>query len=156
MLAELVPDGHVCGVDHSLDMVELAKRVNKAHIRSGRVKIRQGSVLSLPYADDAFDVVTALETIQFWPDINEDLKEVNRVLKPQGELLIVNRCPDLEGRASSWADVLQIRSSDEYRERLSGAGYVDVSTDTTKHGWILAVAKKPQDMHARNDHHMGL
>ena len=91
MLAKMVPEGHVCGVDHSPDMVELAKRANKAFIQSGRVEIRQGSVSSLPYADDTFDVITAFETIQFWPNINEDLKEVYRVLKPQGELLIVNR-----------------------------------------------------------------
>ena len=144
LLATKMPEGKVYGIDHSLEMVNLSKRVNKSLIGSDRVGINHGSVSSLPYTDDMFDIVTAFETIQFWPNLNEDLREVKRVLKPSGKLLVVNRYPDLEGRDSNWAEVLQINSSEEYRERLSNVGYVDISIDdSSKPDWILVSARKP-------------
>ncbi|HHH75496.1 MAG TPA: class I SAM-dependent methyltransferase [Phycisphaerae bacterium] len=144
MLATKMPGGKVYGIDHSLEMVNLSKRVNRSLIGNDRVEINHGSVSSLPYTDNMFDIVTAFETIQFWPNLNEDLREVKRVLKPLGQLLVVNRYPDLEGQNSSWAEVLQIHSSEEYRERLSDASYVDISIDdSSKHGWILVSARKP-------------
>lgn len=144
LLATEMPGGKVYGIDHSLEMVNLSKRVNKSFIGSDRVEINHGSVASLPYTDNKFDIVTAFETIQFWPNLNEDLREVKRVLKPLGKLLVVNRYPDLEGQNSNWAEVLQIHSSEEYRERLGDVGYVDISIDdSSKPGWILVSARKP-------------
>lgn len=143
LFATNIPKGKVYGIDHSLEMARLASSVNQKLVRSGRVEIDHGSVSSLPYADNMFDIVTAFETIQFWPDIDEDLKEIKRVLKPLGMMLIVNRYPDLEGQNAGWAEFLQIRSSEEYRERLCKAGYSNVSTDeTSKPGWILVLARK--------------
>jgi ubiquinone/menaquinone biosynthesis C-methylase UbiE len=144
LLATQMPHGKVYGIDHSLEMVNLSKRVNRSFVANGRVEIDHGSVSSLPYTDDMFDVATAFETIQFWPRLNEDLREVKRVLKPSATLLVVNRYPDPEGQNADLADVLQIHSADEYRERLSIAGYVDISIDdSSKPGWILASARKP-------------
>jgi ubiquinone/menaquinone biosynthesis C-methylase UbiE len=144
MLATKLPGGKVYGIAHSLEMVNLSKRVNKSFVGNGCVEINQGSVSSLPYSDNMFDIVTAFETIQFWPNLNEDLREVKRVLKPLGKLLVVNRYPDLEGQDASWAKALQIHSSEEYRERLSDAGYVSISIDdSSKPGWILVSARKP-------------
>ncbi|MFZ5515280.1 MAG: class I SAM-dependent methyltransferase [Candidatus Zhuqueibacterota bacterium] len=143
-LAMNTPEGKIYGLDHSSEMVGLARRVNQTFVDSGRVEINHGIVSSLPYSDNKFDIVTAFETIQFWPNLDADLREVKRVLKPLGELLIVNRYPDLEGRNADWAEFLQIRSSKEYQERLNNAGYRDISIDDgSKAGWIMVSAKKP-------------
>jgi SAM-dependent methyltransferase len=145
LLAIEIREGKVYGIDHSLEMVNLAKRVNGSFIASGRVEINQGSVSSLPYEDNKFDFVSAVETIQFWPNLNEDLQEVMRVLKPSGKLLVINRYPDLKGRDSKFAAILQINSSEEYSERLRCAGYVDILIDdSSKSGWIMVSARKPQ------------
>jgi ubiquinone/menaquinone biosynthesis C-methylase UbiE len=65
-----------------------------------------GTVSSLPFADNMFDFVTAFETYYFWPNLNDDLKEIKRVLKPGGTLLIVNEVykdNQFEKRNSKWA-----------------------------------------------------
>jgi len=114
-------------------------------IKNGRVGISQGSVSSLPYSDDMFDIVTAFETIQFWPNLSEDLKEIKRVLKPSGIFLIVNRHPKPD---SKWTEFLQLHTPEEYRDSLNEAGYVDITIDdSSKSNWILALAKKPSVSH---------
>ena len=143
LMAAMVPKGRVCGIDHSREMVNCSKRVNRQLIEDGRVAVDHGSVSDLPYSDEMFDVVTAFETIQFWPDLSSDLKEVKRVLKPGGQLLIVNSHPDKEKGDRKWIEFMQIRTAEEYRERLEDAGYVDISIDDrSRPGWIAVVGRK--------------
>lgn len=143
LLAARVSTGKVYGIDHSLDMVKLSRKVNESLIQSGRVAIDHGSASSLPYSDDMFDFVTAFETIEFWPDLSADLREVKRVLKPSGVLLIVNRHPGVEERGK-WTELLQLCTPDEFRGCLSDAGYSDIAVDDgPKPGWIVVLAKKP-------------
>ena len=145
LLAAKAPDGKVYGIDHSLDMVNLSGKVNERLIKDGRVKIDHGSVSRLPYSEDMFDIITAFETIEFWPNLSEDFREVKRFLKPGGVLLIVNRHSRTEKKESKWAKFIQINTSNEYRKRLEDAGYVDIIIDDhSRKGWIVVVAKKPQ------------
>ncbi len=137
-------EGWVHGIDHSVDMVNLSKKVNKRFILEGRVTISPGSVSCLPYSDSTFDITTAFECLEFWPNLRQDLKEVRRVLKPGGVLLVVNRHSTAEKKESKWTEVLQIHTSDGYRKRLDEAGYVEISIDDrSKEGWIAVVARKP-------------
>jgi ubiquinone/menaquinone biosynthesis C-methylase UbiE len=142
LLAARVTLGKVCGIDHSLDMVKLSRRVNRTLIKGGRVEIDHGSVSSLPYSDNTFDLVTAFETIEFWPSLAEDMQEVKRVLKPSGVLLVVNRCPGAKER-DKWAERLQLCTPGEFRDCLRGAGFRAVSVDEdSRPGWIAASAVK--------------
>lgn len=143
LLVAKVSEGKVYGIDHSLAMVNLSRKVNKRFIEGGHVEIDHGSVSCLPYSDDKFDTVTAFETIDFWPNLSEDLKEVRRVLKLGGALLVVNRHTTTEKEENKWAEFLQIHTSEEYRERLGDAGYLDISIDDCSwEGWIAVVARK--------------
>ena len=78
----------VYGVDYSIESVNLSKEVNEYLIREGRVEVHEGDVMDLPFDDDTFDIVTAFETVYFWPDIIKSFGEVKRVLKPGGMFLI--------------------------------------------------------------------
>ena len=143
LLTAMVSKGRVYGIDHSPEMVNLSRKVNKRLIEGGHVVVNHGSVSDLLYSDEMFDVVTAFETIEFWPNLSEDLKEVMRVLKLSGQLLVVNRHPDKERGDSNWIEFLQIYTSEEYRERLGDGGYVDISIDDrSKPGWIAVLARK--------------
>ncbi len=88
LLAERATEGFVAGIDLSEVMVEQAARRNRRTVRQGRVELCQGSVSSLPYEDGRFDKVVAVNTFQFWPDPENDLREVRRVLKPGGTLVL--------------------------------------------------------------------
>ncbi len=78
----------VYGIDYSIESVKLSKEVNEKLIVDGKVEIREGNVKDLPFEDDTFDIVTAFETVYFWPDIEKCFGEVKRVLKPGGTFLI--------------------------------------------------------------------
>ena len=87
-LAELATEGKVYGVDHSEASVGSTARTNARQIAAGRVDVRLASVFDLPFADDTFDLVTAVETHFWWPQLPSDIREVRRVLKPAGLLMI--------------------------------------------------------------------
>ncbi len=78
----------VYGIDYSIESVKLSKEVNEKLINRGKVEIQEGNVKRLPFEDDTFDIVTAFETVYFWPDIEKCFGEVKRVLKPGGTFLI--------------------------------------------------------------------
>ena len=144
LLAARMPQSTVHGLDHSPEMVQLASHVNTKAIKKDRVQVHHGSVSSLPFEDDQLDLVTAFETIQFWSTLAQDLREIHRVLKPGGTLLIANRYPNLEGKDAAWKDVLQVHSVDHYRELLTQAGFENMQPDTaSRPGWIRLTAQKP-------------
>jgi ubiquinone/menaquinone biosynthesis C-methylase UbiE len=78
----------VYGVDYSIESVKLSREVNRNFISEGKVEILEGNVQALPFEDNTFDIVTAFETVYFWPDIERSFGEVKRVLKPGGTFLI--------------------------------------------------------------------
>ncbi|WP_407410374.1 class I SAM-dependent methyltransferase [Methanobrevibacter sp.] len=78
----------VYGVDYSMDSVKVSREVNRQEIYDGKVEVVHGDVQSLPFDDETFDVVTAFETVYFWPNIEKCFAEVKRVLKPGGIFLI--------------------------------------------------------------------
>jgi SAM-dependent methyltransferase len=52
-------------------------------------ELRQGSVLELPFPDDTFDMVFSHGVLHHVPEIRRAEKEIHRVLKPSGELVIM-------------------------------------------------------------------
>ncbi len=149
-LSKKVGEGNIYGIDLSVDMVKLAQDVNKDLIETGRVSINQGSVSSLSFSDGEFDMVTAVETYYFWPDIINDLKEVLRVIKPGGRLVLVNETykhKDFEQRNSRLAELLDMRynTPEEFKAFLDEAGYMPPSiTARPELNWITVIAQKPQ------------
>lgn len=134
----------VAGVDHSPEAVKTARSVNRAAISSGRLRIVESSVESLPFRDGFFDVVTAFETTYFWPELQAGLTEIHRVLNRGGRLVIANEFAD-RASAGAWAVRLNMRVPDS--EALAGAAYeagflmVDVSVHP-HNGWLRLVAAK--------------
>jgi len=52
-------------------------------------QLRQGSVLDLPFPDDSFDMVFSHGVLHHVPDIQQAQKEIHRVLRPGGELVVM-------------------------------------------------------------------
>jgi SAM-dependent methyltransferase len=52
-------------------------------------ELRQGSVLDLPFADGAFDMVFSHGVLHHVPDIKQAQSEIHRVLRPDGELVVM-------------------------------------------------------------------
>jgi len=150
-LAGAAAEGKVYGIDFSEESVAASKRTNAGWIDMGRVEINYGSVSQLPFSNAMFDLVTAVETHFFWPDLPGDMGEIFRVLKPGGRLLVVaeiykGATTRVSKLAEKYAEKtgMQLLTADEHRELFSRTGYSDVQVieERTK-GWICAVGKKP-------------
>src|SRR5665647_1466101 len=89
-LARRAVQGKVYGIDYSADMVDYSRKINKKLIATNRVEIVQGAVEKSGFKDDFFDLVTAIETYYFWPNLTEAFQEIKRILKKGGCLLIVS------------------------------------------------------------------
>ena len=72
------------GVDISKDCLHHAQRLLKKKEVLGRSELSVADVRSLPYPDDTFDVVVAVEVLEHIPDPETGLAEAMRVLKPGG------------------------------------------------------------------------
>lgn len=80
--------GRVIGLDASRKMLfHAAVKV----YRQPRAELIWDSVEELPFADNTFDLVTCIEAWEFFPHAKEDLRELARVLRPGGTLMITNR-----------------------------------------------------------------
>src|SRR2546430_11861256 len=84
LLARSASAGYIAGVDSSEEMVEQARARNVKALESGRVDLRHGSVVSLPFEDRIFDKALAINSLQVWPDAVAGLREMRRVLKTGG------------------------------------------------------------------------
>jgi ubiquinone/menaquinone biosynthesis C-methylase UbiE len=148
ILAQAASRGKVYGVDYSEGVLPTARRVNRALVKQGRVEIKHGSVSDLPFPDNTFDLATAFETTMFWPSLVDDLREVRRVLKPGGVLLIANEAyadARFEERNAKWSRLanFQLQTPEETHQCLVEAGYAQVEIDTIpEKNWIAATAQK--------------
>lgn len=145
----------VYGIDYSKLAVEKSVILNQQAIDEGRCKIVQASVSDMPFDDNSFDIITAFETVYFWPDIAGDLKETRRVLKDDGIILICNEAvPKTDDeRQKELVELLDmtIYSEDELDELLRQAGFSDVlcflnegrdSVTNETVTWLCVIARK--------------
>jgi ubiquinone/menaquinone biosynthesis C-methylase UbiE len=128
-------NGRVCGLDYSEVSVEKTTKLNRKAVRAGRAEIRQGSVSQNPWPNNSFDIVTAFETVYFWPDFLNALREVRRVLKPGGTFFICNEMNvPAEGPApyNYWVKTLDIKtySISQFKDLLGQAGFTEMAADT--------------------------
>jgi ubiquinone/menaquinone biosynthesis C-methylase UbiE len=150
-LAAIGAEGKVYGLDFSEASVAVAKRTNRHWIDTGRVEIREGSVSHLPFTEDMFDVVTAVETHFWWPDLPGDMREVLRVLKPGGRLIIIAEIyKGARTRTAQLAEKylplsgMKLLSVDEHRELFANAAYSEIQViEESGKGWICGIGRKP-------------
>jgi len=148
-LAAIATEGKVSGVDYAAGSVAVARRTNASLIDSGRVEVQHASVSQLPFSDGTFDLVTSVESQYYWPDLLKDMKEVRRVLKPGGRLIIIAESYkggryDLIQRPIMWMLRSTLLSMDEQCKLFHDAGYTDVQVfEERAKGWISISGQKP-------------
>jgi ubiquinone/menaquinone biosynthesis C-methylase UbiE len=148
-LAALAADGKVYGVDYASGSVTASRSKNAELIRAGRVEVQHASVSQLPFADDTFDLISAVETQYYWPDLPNDMREILRVLKPGGTLIVILEVYKRAGHNVMERQVMKVLKSadmdvDEQRELFEAAGYTDVQIfEESRKGWLCATGRKP-------------
>jgi SAM-dependent methyltransferase len=104
-------------------------------------------VSDLPFPDNQFDLVTAVETQYYWPDLLGDMREILRVLKPDARLVVI--AETYKGGKYDrlkWPVMWLLRSShlsvNGHRELFSAAGFTDVEVFEDERGWICGIGRK--------------
>jgi len=150
-LAARARQGKVHGIDYSPESVAASRRKNARAIAAGRVEIQQGSVSKLPFTDGTFDLITAVETHFFWPDLPADMREVFRVLKPGGAFIVIaevykgaNRMAEHLAKHGAKQAGMNLLSVEEHRELFARTGYAEIQVvENRDKEWLCGVGKKP-------------
>jgi ubiquinone/menaquinone biosynthesis C-methylase UbiE len=121
-LAARATRGKVYGIDHSEVMVRQAGRRNAAAVRAGRVHLVQAGVDRLPSFDEPLDAIVAVNSVGFWPDPVDRLRELRRLLRPGGRIALASQ-PRLPG-------VTTERATRELHDLLARAGYTRIRVET--------------------------
>jgi SAM-dependent methyltransferase len=149
-LAALAPEGKAFGLDYSATSVAVSRNTNAGEIEKGRVQIEQGSVAALPFPDRTFDVVTAVETHYYWPDLPANIREVLRVLKPGGTFVLVAETYRGGPLRLIYGIVMPLLraaflSDAEHRDLLAQAGFAEIATTHLPgKNWICAIGRRPR------------
>jgi SAM-dependent methyltransferase len=139
----------VYGIDYAAGSVAESRAHNRRLIAGGRVFVERATVSHLPFADNFFDLATAIETQYYWPDVETDMREILRVLKPGGRLMIV--AESYKGARNDWllGPLMRLLGSsrlsiDDHRALFQKAGYtaVEIAEERGK-GWLCAIGQKP-------------
>lgn len=119
-LAKLNPALAIDAIDLSRSMLDLARRnAVRAGVESTRFSV--GDAKRIPYEDHTFDLVICHQLLHQLPDPVVALREINRVAKPQGALLVrdVRRLP--EPMMSMAIPVWCVRYTRKLREQTSAS-----------------------------------
>lgn len=107
LASRVAPGGHVVGTDFSEPMLDLAREKAASRGASG-VRFEWGDALQLPYEAGTFDAVTIGFGARNLSDLGLGLREMSRVLKEGGRLVILEITqptrPPLSTFFSLWFD----------------------------------------------------
>jgi ubiquinone/menaquinone biosynthesis C-methylase UbiE len=140
VLQAVAAGAEALGVDASDAMVQVANT-------KGPGRFVVGGAERLPFADDSFDVVTTSLSMHHWEPAEAGLREIRRVLRPGGRLVIgdVERAGALarlhnacRGHHSHGRYVRQ----DEYDEVLTRTGFIRVGQERLRRRWVLTTATR--------------
>lgn len=133
---------NVDGLDYSeVSVAESIKR-NKASVDGGRCRIIQADVSDMPIEDESYDLVTAFETIYFWPEIGETFKEVSRIIRPGGQFMIGQGTDGNHPDDEKWLNTVEgmsVYTAPELERYLLDAGFSSVESFKKEDDYILVV-----------------
>ncbi len=146
-LAQTFPEAYLAGCDISPLAVESAQKINEQAISAGRMEIKLSGVPNLDYPDNSFDTVFSVESLYFWQDAVEGLKDILRVLSPGGTFMTVLEMVggNMSDHHEEIAKELNMfcPTPKELEQIVQLAGFVDLSLDEDRQkGWICISAKK--------------
>jgi len=135
-------DAKVYGIDISEDSVAKAIKVN-ADVIDKQVFVQQGSAEKLPFEDGKFDLVTAVETVYFWPNLPNCLQEVRRVLKPGGHFAIMVEVVDTDSKWTNVVEGMTAYTPEQLKQFLDDAGFTQTEIHHKKPSYATILGVKP-------------
>lgn len=148
-VAELLrryPAARVTAVDHSELAVKKTLELNSEAVREGRCEGSVGDVSDLRLPEGSFGIVTAFETVYFWPGLEKCFSQVQRIMQKGGYFLICNESDGLDSAGKKFESVIEgmtCYTASQLEEALRCAGFSEVASDHhPSKPWIRVLARK--------------
>ena len=125
----------VHGIDISKESYRTAQRVHSDSIRKGSVQLKIGNVENIPYQNNYFDRVFAIQTHIFWKDIKKSFQEVYRVMSSNSTLIIASEKEKINYHMTDY------RTSHEFIQLLTSIGFSKIEEKQNRN-WILYAVYK--------------
>ena len=147
-MAEKGTSGHVAGGGFLGGSRGNSRRENGKNISNRKEGVLEGLGGKLPFSEGSFDKIITVESFYFWPDPQENLKEVRRVLKAGGTFLLV---ADIYQNGNlTEREKENIRNyhlfnptREEFEQLFINAGFTDIQIHTRKgENWICVEGGK--------------
>ena len=126
--------GLAAGIDHSEVMLRQASRRCADAIRQGRVDLRLATVSDLPDFGGPFDAIVAVNSLMFWDEPVERLRQLRGLLKSGGCIAITH-----QPRGAGATDGTAIQRGEAVAAQLSESGYEEVRIETRQMKPVRAV-----------------
>jgi SAM-dependent methyltransferase len=127
LLSKIATEGYVAGIDHSDEMVRQANKRNAEAVQTGRVFLCRASASAPPAFDALFDKILTINSIHFWNDPVECLRNLRRLLRPGGVMAVT-----LQARTRSATDKTTDILGKEIAAKLAEAGFSRCDLRTKK------------------------
>lgn len=129
--------GRVVGLDASSKMLNIAEQ--SLHKFDGLFDGLMGSATRLPFPTNFFDGITCLEALEFFPNLEQSVSEIVRVVKPDGFVMVTRRA----GWEAKWF-FDRYYSRENFADMLKQKGLTDVVLYTWQNNYDLAIGRKPK------------
>ena len=135
---------HAKAIDHSSDMVQIAREKNHEAVSEGRVEIVQGNAESLPWDDNSFTCATANQMFFFIDKPLIVLNEFYRVLKSGGRLVITSTEDSILPKLLFvlWSHSMRLYKNTDMDSMLKQAGFQTVEVKNPERFFQLSYAEK--------------
>ncbi len=105
LASAVAPGGEVVGADFSERMLTLAREKAAERIPGARVRFDVANALALPYGDDEFDAATVGFGARNFSDLEMGLREMARVVRPGGRVVVLEITTPTRPPLSSFFEV---------------------------------------------------
>lgn len=133
LLREALESGcRAAALDHSPEMVRLAREANRESVARGRLEIVVADAASIPYASGRFSCAVTTGVFGFIPDPVAALSEVRRTLSSHGRFALFTGTRELAGTPAApepMASRIRFYEDAELRRLALDAGLADVAVE---------------------------
>ena len=111
------------GLELSEKATTFAAKKFKNQIEAGSLTLKQGNVTAIPFKDESFNAIISINTVYFWDDVEAAMREIKRVLKPDGTFVLSLREKETLAKFKPTEFVFHHYATDDLIQAFENTGF---------------------------------